>query len=144
MVIGNKVLIKQQKTTVKPPYDPKPYVVTEVVGTQITATRAGKETRRNKAKVKVVKVRPAHLQDVTREGIYQEYSDSEDDVDLQLESSVPVQEEQVQDEQVQRQEPGLETEAEGGPAYWDNKLSEGNLDKSYETAAKIWAGYSVK
>ena len=38
---GDKVLVKQQKTSIKPPYDPKPYVVTGVVGTQITATRAG-------------------------------------------------------------------------------------------------------
>ena len=41
IVKGDKVLVKQQKTTVKPPYDPNPYVVKEVAGTQITATRSG-------------------------------------------------------------------------------------------------------
>ena len=54
MVEGDKVLIKQQKTSVKPPFDPKPYTVTEVKGTQVTATRGGKERRRNNVKMKVV------------------------------------------------------------------------------------------
>ena len=119
IVKGNKVLVKQQKTTIKPPYDPKPYVVTEVVGTQITATREGKEIRRNKAKVKAVKDRPAHLQYLARKAIQQEYSDSDDDLDIQLETSDPVQEEQMQeeqeqDEQLQMQELDPEVAAEGG------------------------------
>ena len=112
IVKGDKVLVKQQKTTIKPPYDPKPYLVTEVVGTQITATRAGKETRRNKAKIKGVKDRPVHLQRLAKEGTHQEYWDSDDDFDIQLESTEQVQEEQIQreqmqEEQVQMQEQGL-------------------------------------
>ena len=117
IVKGDKVLVKQQKTTIKPPYDPKPYLVTEVVGTQITATRAGKETRRNKAKIKVVKDRPVHLQRLAKEGTHQEYWDSDDDFDIQLESTEQVQEEQIQreqmqEEQVQMQEQGLEISEE--------------------------------
>ena len=33
MVPGGCILIKQQKTTTKPPFDPKPYTVTKVKGT---------------------------------------------------------------------------------------------------------------
>ena len=67
-----------------------------------------------------MKDRPAHLQHLARQGIHQEYSDSDDDWDIQLESSElmqeeQVQEEQVEDEQVQMQELGPETAAEGGP-----------------------------
>ena len=91
-----------------------------MAGTQITATRAGKEIRRNKAKIKVVKDRPAHLQYLAKKGTHQEYWDSDDDVDIQLESSDPVQEEhrqeeQAHDEQAQMQELGMEIAAEGGP-----------------------------
>ena len=39
---GDNVLIKQQKTTVDPPFDPKPYKVTKVKNTQMTAERNGK------------------------------------------------------------------------------------------------------
>ena len=59
---GDKVLIKQQKTTVKPPFDPKPYCVTEVKGTQVTAVRGRQKKVRNKEKVKVLKDRPKYLQ----------------------------------------------------------------------------------
>jgi len=37
-VAGDHILIKQQKTTIKPPFDPKPYTVAKVKGTQITAS----------------------------------------------------------------------------------------------------------
>ena len=53
MVTGDRVLIKQKKTSIKPPFDPKPYTITEVKGTQVTARREGQE--RNKVKMKVVK-----------------------------------------------------------------------------------------
>ena len=58
---GDKVLIKQEKTTIKPPFDPAPYEVTQVKGTQVTARRGGKERIRNMAKVKLLKHRPEHL-----------------------------------------------------------------------------------
>ena len=37
--VGDKVLVKQEKTTTKPPWDPNPYKVTKVKGTKITASR---------------------------------------------------------------------------------------------------------
>jgi hypothetical protein len=58
---GDQVLIKQQKTTIKPPFDPTPYDVTEVKGSQVTARRGAKVRIRNMAKVKLLRKRPEHL-----------------------------------------------------------------------------------
>ena len=54
---GDKVLIKQQKTTIKPPFDPIPYEVTEVKGSQVAARRVDKVRVRNMAKVKLLRKR---------------------------------------------------------------------------------------
>ena len=40
--VGNKVLVAQRKTTTKPPFDPNPYTITEVKGTQVTVERQGR------------------------------------------------------------------------------------------------------
>ena len=58
---GDRVLISQRKTTVKPPYDPKPYTVQEVKGTQVVVQRGEKTRVRNLGKVKILKQRPDHL-----------------------------------------------------------------------------------
>ena len=55
MVAGDRVLIKQKKTSIKLPFDPKPYTITEVKGTQVTARRGEQERKRNKVKMKVGK-----------------------------------------------------------------------------------------
>ena len=34
---GDKILIKQHKSTAKPPFDPNPYEVTSIKGSQIKA-----------------------------------------------------------------------------------------------------------
>ena len=39
---GDKDIMKQEKTSVKPPYDPKPYRVMGIKDTQITHWRGGK------------------------------------------------------------------------------------------------------
>ena len=39
---GDQVLIKQQKTTLNPPFDPTPYDVTEVKRSQVIARRGDK------------------------------------------------------------------------------------------------------
>ena len=33
---GDQVLIKQEKSSTKPPHDPRPYTITDTKGTQIT------------------------------------------------------------------------------------------------------------
>ena len=55
------MLIKQHKSTTKPPYAPVPYEVTTVQGNRVTATRGNQIRRRDKNKVKVLKPRPNHL-----------------------------------------------------------------------------------
>ena len=61
MKTWDRVLMKQEKTTVKLPYDPNPYTVVEVKGAQVTCSRGGKEKKRMKEKIKVVKERLEHL-----------------------------------------------------------------------------------
>jgi len=63
---GDKVLIKQQKSTVKPPFDPKPFTVTKVKGTQVKATRDTKIRIRNLAKVKPLRKLATKTEDETR------------------------------------------------------------------------------
>ena len=46
---GDKVLVAQRKTTTKPPFNPNPYTITEVKGTQVTVERQGKMKKRNLA-----------------------------------------------------------------------------------------------
>ena len=58
---GDKVLVSQRKSTIKPPFDPSPYRVVEVKGTQVTVERSGSIKKRNLAKVKVLKDRPNRL-----------------------------------------------------------------------------------
>ena len=61
--VGDKVLVAQRKTTTKPPFDPTPYTITEVKGTQVTVEREGKRLKkRNLAKVKILRQRPERLQ----------------------------------------------------------------------------------
>ena len=80
---GDKVVLKQKKSSEKSPYDPKPFTVVKVAGTQVTAERGGKQLRRNKAKVKVVKQRHDHLKRQEEAQAASE-TEEEDDVDINL------------------------------------------------------------
>jgi hypothetical protein len=82
--MGDKVLIKQQKTTVKPPFDPKPYSVTEVKGTQVTAVRGNQKKVRSKEKVKLLQDRPRHLQGKVAGLSFDSVEEEEDDEDEQV------------------------------------------------------------
>ena len=53
--IGDKVLLKQKSTKKKPPYDPEPFQVVDVQGTQITVKRNGGILIRDSQKLKKVK-----------------------------------------------------------------------------------------
>ena len=60
---GDQVLLKQRKTTVKPPFDPNPYTVTSTEGNRVFMQRGdGKQRVRDKNNVKMVAIRPEHLQ----------------------------------------------------------------------------------
>ena len=108
VVVGNKVLLKQQKSSIKPPFDPEPYTVTEVKGTQVTGRGGGKERKWNKVKMKVGKGRPVHLQLRASMGMEDEEEDTDSELDIQL---APAQAEQGQ-EPVQAEEAPEEGERE--------------------------------
>ena len=56
------MLIRQNKTTLKPPFDPSPYTVTEVNGNRVLAQRHDGSTRiRDKNHLKKLKYRPTNL-----------------------------------------------------------------------------------
>ena len=65
-------MIKQTKTTTKPPFDPNPYTVVEVNGTQAVLDRDGKRKKRSFNKIKVIKdnkERRKILKKAAREGV---------------------------------------------------------------------------
>ena len=53
--IGDTVLVKKTKATTKLPFDPNPYTVVEVNGTQAIFERDGKRKKRSFNKNKVIK-----------------------------------------------------------------------------------------
>jgi hypothetical protein len=91
--IGDKVLLKQEKTTIKPPFDPEPFKVTEVRGTKVEAERVkdGKRRVRNVSKWKILKQRPAYLQPSRgsrKKEIEEEEEESDDEGYLSVEAIV--------------------------------------------------------
>ena len=59
--IGDKILIRQQKTPTKPPSYSSPYQVTQINGNRITAQRHNQKQVRDKNHIKLVKDRPNYL-----------------------------------------------------------------------------------
>ena len=59
--VGDKILITQDKSTIRQPFDPNPYEVTKVSHAQVTAERNGRKKVRNMGKCKIVKERPGYL-----------------------------------------------------------------------------------
>ena len=88
--VGDKVLVKQSKTTTKPPYDPDYYFVKEVRGTKITGERRGKIKTRNVEKWKLLKERPTHL-NIS----HQPMSDGQEETDTDSDFEFEVRSEQV-------------------------------------------------
>merc|ERR1712089_40610 len=56
--VGDHVLVKQTKTTTKPLFDPAPYIVIEVNGTQAVMERNGKRLKRSFNKIKIIGRKP--------------------------------------------------------------------------------------
>ena len=65
--IGDEIMLQQQKTTTRSPFDPDTYKVKEIKGSSVVAERRGRELLRAKNLIKVVKQRPEHLKDPERE-----------------------------------------------------------------------------
>ena len=117
VVKGVKVLVKQKKSSIRPPFDPNPYTVTKVKGTQVTASRGAKERTRNQVKMKVLKERPVHLQPQSRR--WEQAEDSDNDADIQLgPARLPQQqEEQIRNDPVQQLEPDAGAPGGGEPVH---------------------------
>ena len=56
--VGDAVVVKQLKTTTQPPWDPKPFKVTEVKGTKLFLEKGGKSKVKSLDKCKLVKLPP--------------------------------------------------------------------------------------
>ena len=102
--VGDKVLLWQKKTTTKQPYDPDPYVVIQVIGTQITGERRGRKRVRNIEKWRMIRTRLYHLIPKRRRRsqqrknvILEESSDSESDFEIIHQPRQEVRKEQNQD-----------------------------------------------
>ena len=77
---GDEIMIQRKKTSLKTPWDPDTYRVTEVNGSQVKAERRGQKRIRAKNLVKVVKERPPHLQ--VKEKKYTVWEELDLDMDM--------------------------------------------------------------
>ena len=65
--VGDEIMLQQQKTTTRSPFDPDTYKVKEIKGSSVVAERRGRELLRAKNLIKVVKQRPEYLKEVEKE-----------------------------------------------------------------------------
>ena len=79
---GDRVLVKQQKSTIKPPYDPAPYTVTSVKAAQVTAETGSKSKVRDMSRVKLLKQRPEHLRKREARVVFNDSDSAEDFMDI--------------------------------------------------------------
>ena len=67
--IGDKVLVKQTKSTTKPPFNPTPFKVISVQGNRVTATDGNKNVTRDKNQLKKLHTRPNSLKPSWERGV---------------------------------------------------------------------------
>ena len=88
--VGDQIIVKQEKSTTRPPFDPKPYTVHGVDGNRISASRDDGSRVRDKNYVKKVKHRAEHLKpswekDARRSAVV--VSDNDNDIEGQWKSA---------------------------------------------------------
>ena len=81
--VGDEIMLQQQKTTTRCPFDPDTYKVKEIKGSSVLAERRGRELFRAKNLIKVVKQRPLYLRE-TKEKT-QKVVDEDIDIDVDME-----------------------------------------------------------
>ena len=81
--IGDEIMLQQQKTTTRSPFDPDTYKVKEIKGSSVVAERRGRKLLRAKNLIKVVKQRPEYLKDTEREKP-KKIVDEDIDVDMDI------------------------------------------------------------
>ena len=64
--VGDEIMLPQQKSTTRSPFDPDTYKVKEIKGSSVVAERRGRELFRAKNLVKVVKQRPEYLKEAEK------------------------------------------------------------------------------
>ena len=108
MKVGDKVLLKQDKSTTKPPWNPNPMEVKEVKGTKVTAQRGDFKRTRNIEKFKILKHRqPSTHQKGARTKQGEETDEEEDDWLEGFKGKRRVEEQEVgPGEHVEDQDPG--------------------------------------
>ena len=79
--VGDEIMLQQQKTTTRSPFDPDTYKVKEIKGSSVVAERRGRELLRAKNLIKVVKQRPEYLKEVGKEKMKKIV---EEDIDIDM------------------------------------------------------------
>ena len=112
---GDKILLQRKKTTTKSPWDPVPYEVDRVKGSEVTARRGDEVKRRAKNNVKPVKPRPQFFQALQRrKNQNKEEEDWEEDLDKILGRKAPeTQEHESRKEQIDSEARGSDTRIQG-------------------------------
>ena len=77
---GDQIMIQQRKSTIKTPWDPKPFTVTKVNGSQVEVKRGDEVKRRALNLVKKIKFR---IEDKNRET--KNIDDEDPDIDISIE-----------------------------------------------------------
>jgi len=121
--VGDQILVKQDKSTTKPPFDPSPYTVVQVDGNRIDAEREGKFRQRDKNAIKVVKQRPKHLIPSWNQNLPEKVADY-DDFDIEgYWPSIP--DEMSNDHETESDnasQPGSDNESQQDPEYAEQAL----------------------
>ena len=113
---GDDIMIQQQKTTVKTPWDPKPYKVVKTSGSKVTAMRGEEVKERSKSNIKVVKQRPADMI-IKNTGDEKKHNDDDDfDLDVSWGKIMAMGEANEQEEQVRQEEEDEDQEDADLPA----------------------------
>ena len=79
--VGDEIMLQQQKTTLRSPFDPDTYKVKEIKGSSVVVERRGRELFRAKNLIKVVKQRPEYLKEAEKEKT-KKIVDEDIDVDM--------------------------------------------------------------
>ena len=114
--LGDKILLQRKKTMTKSPWDPKPYEVEQIKGSQVAARRGEEVKRRAKNNVKPVTPRPEFFQvPKTREDRKKEVEDWGGNIDRILGRKVTeTQEVGNREEQLDQEIGGTEDRRHGG------------------------------
>ena len=132
--VGDKVLLRQTKTTVKLPFDPEAYEVKEIRGAEITARRGEKRVTRNLKRWKQLKERRAYLRKQNIGTRAQLDSEEEDYWEFGLTVTAPGQQDQgqVQEEQAEAVEEQAQArvQREVSQEKWKVALSPWRLNKT--------------